>query len=174
MPDIATQNRWARSADAFVETIGVNTNLMKQESWGYKGNAYSNFGAVQDALDYLGIKNVRDYFAFDYTMDEIQRLGDQGIRFNALLASGPRVDHDAEIRHIRENADIIRYVEGPNEVDYHDIFFNGLTGYSATRSMRSWAKWALDSDWRTDEIPLLNATLGNPGANLGKLGGMGG
>ena len=71
------------SAANFIGSIGVNTHL------DYSGS-YANLAAVEAALTYLGIKNVRNSFSAptDVTLFEHVAAA-TGVKFDAYLNTGP-------------------------------------------------------------------------------------
>src|SRR4051794_38790114 len=73
----------AAAATSFVQKLGINTHVVF--SW----SAYDNLVAVQDALNYLGIKNVRD--SIDNPADPAKFLAlsqNLGIKFDFFIAPG--------------------------------------------------------------------------------------
>jgi hypothetical protein len=68
----------ARSSDAFVSSIGVNTHVI------YDDTAYGNFPLVRDRLKELGVRNIRDGLCGSCAW--------QHDRLNALAADGVKAD----------------------------------------------------------------------------------
>lgn len=64
-------------------------------------------------------------------MNRVDKLGALGVRFDALMGTGPGVVYSSEIANINARASIIDAVEGPNEVDNWPAIFNGQTGVAA-------------------------------------------
>jgi hypothetical protein len=102
----------AQSADAFVDSAGVNVHLH------YTNTAYANFAAVENALKGLGVRHIRDGL-IDTTWtpyyDRLNELGRLGIKSDlvtsanqsaALLAAYPRRVPDS-----------LEAYEAPNEYD---------------------------------------------------------
>ena len=73
----------ARSADAFVDSVGVNIHLH------YADTSYSNFARVQQALQNLGIRHVRDGLIdtrWKEYYDRHNQLGRMGIKGTFITA----------------------------------------------------------------------------------------
>lgn len=157
---------------SFINSLGVQVHLGYNATVGDTTNAYNNIGAVQNALGYLGISNVRDSLGYDYYLPQVERLGAAGVKFDIYLGTGDDLDHAAEVQRIASHAGMIRYVEGPNEVDIWPAKFGGQTGYDAARAEMASVYHDLNADPRTANIPILPPTIGNPVENAGKLGDM--
>lgn len=165
------------STASFLNSIGINTHLTYLESSGDGSYNVSKNGIpnVQTDLLYLGITHVRDGFGYDYNMDRIDKLGALGIRFDALMGTGPGVVYSWEIANINARASIIDAVEGPNEVDHWPAIFNGQTGNAAAAAEQK----ALFSDIHGSSAlngpghttPVYNLTVANP-ASLAALGSL--
>jgi len=71
----------ARSADAFVDSIGVNTH------WGYSDTPYgSKYSTVKQQLINLGIRHIRDSGSSDDTIAKMKELAAKGIKTNYILS----------------------------------------------------------------------------------------
>ncbi|RYJ01549.1 MAG: hypothetical protein EON47_10405, partial [Acetobacteraceae bacterium] len=154
------------SAANFVDSIGVNIHLGYNSFVGMADDAYNRFDLVKSALGYLGLLHVRDTFAYDYYMPEVEALAAMNIRFDVYMGTGTHVDYAGEISRIKAHAASIESVEGPNEVDNWPAIFNGMTGVSAaTAEMRQ-----LYNDIHNSSVlngngkttPVLNFTLARP------------
>jgi hypothetical protein len=113
-PVLAPQD--ARSAAAFVDSIGVNVHLS------YGSTAYNNFPAVRDALVGLGIHHVRDgaCAGCKWLFSRYLALGALGIKATMIIGSpknitGTLADNLASIGTSLRSA--VDAVEGPNEYD---------------------------------------------------------
>lgn len=108
----------ARSADAVVESIGVNTHLH------YDDTSYADFDAVERALLDLGIRHIRDYPVPD-SVPEFQRLARHGISLTAIMGTAaPRqwMPHSTAAL-LGATAEIgagVAALEGANEWDISD------------------------------------------------------
>lgn len=143
----------ARSASAFVDSVGVNTHLS------YFDTAYSNYTLVKEKLGALRVRHVRDgalltndqrYNQIVY--DRYKGLAELGIAFDLIV--DPRAPNlrsvDAwKIRRIAEMAGpALGSFEGPNEYDtsgdgdwvtvlrsYQQSLFEAVKGNASTRSI---------------------------------------
>lgn len=111
----SAQRGWAetaKSADAFVDSVGVNIHLH------YTDTAYGNFTSVEQALKALGVRHVRDGLIDSREMsyydrhNELGRAGIKGLFITSegqtaqLLSDYPRRMHDS-----------FEAYEAPNEFD---------------------------------------------------------
>ena len=101
----------AQSVSAFVGSLGVNTHM--DFSW----TSYSDLAAVQNALAYLGVTNVRDSIDNPADLAEFAALNqDLGVTFDFFIAPGS-VGMAWQLQQIESDPAIVRFVEGPNESD---------------------------------------------------------
>jgi hypothetical protein len=75
--------RQARTANGFVESIGINTHL------GYDDTAYNNFSDVQAKLRYLVIRHFRDGIVYEdfkhYVIERYRALRNDGFRLTGVV-----------------------------------------------------------------------------------------
>src|SRR5579883_750926 len=70
----------AMSAEAFVQSIGVNTHL------DFGGNGYGNVGGTEAAINYLGISNLRDSPSNEGDLSLWQQVSQAtGAKFDAFI-----------------------------------------------------------------------------------------
>jgi hypothetical protein len=102
----------AKSADAFVNSVGVNTHLH------YTNTPYGNFAAVKTALTNLGIRHIRDGLT-DTTLtayyDHLNELGKLGVK-STLVTSGTESGSVLAQYPLRV-PDSFEAYEAPNEFD---------------------------------------------------------
>jgi hypothetical protein len=102
----------AGSADAFVDSVGVNVHLH------YTDTSYVNFSGVQNALQALGIRHIRDGL-IDTTWtpyyDRLNQLGQSGIK--ATLITSPNESAALLAAYPGRVANSFEAYEGPNEYD---------------------------------------------------------
>ena len=100
----------ATSADAFVDSIGVNIHLH------YNDTIYGDFAKVKRALAEVGVRHVRDGLV-DSTwqpyFDRVNELAAAGIRFTFI--TGLKLDRLVPVAEKMKGA--IEAFEGPNEVN---------------------------------------------------------
>ncbi|MBJ7329120.1 MAG: hypothetical protein JHC95_04425 [Solirubrobacteraceae bacterium] len=111
-----------RPADRFADTVGVNTHVMHHDT------AYKDLDRTIQALQWLGVRHVRDGISAPapprgawYRADQRRRfaaLGKAGIRLN-LITGGADVDGDTQRERLRLVRQLpwVTAVEGPNEWD---------------------------------------------------------
>jgi len=113
-PSGYTQPQPARSADSFVDSIGINTHLYYDDSVYYKN--YSDI--IKPELQALGVRHIRDSAVLNYNgyLDRIKELGSLGIHTH--LNTDPRgttTNQALEVVQILGSA--VESIEGPNEYD---------------------------------------------------------
>ena len=123
---IAPQAVPATATSSFVQSLGVNTHI--DFSW----SAYDDLAAVQNALSFLGIQNVRDAVDNPADLAKFTALNQTlGVRFDFFIAPGD-VGMPWQLQQIESVPAIVRFVEGPNESDNWPQSYNGLTDFAAT------------------------------------------
>lgn len=144
-------------ASALVSSLGVNVHL------NFSGTAYQNVGAVQTAMDYLGLKSMRDMGAQTNTTP-YATLADKGFKFD-FFAPGAQYQLDIGTLTQRLHAfatahpGSITSLEGPNEVNNWPISYNGLTGLSAAKAYQQAFFNAANADAALKSIPMINLSL---------------
>ena len=130
----------AVSASSFVASIGINTAM------GATWSSYGNLAAVEAALSYLGVTNVRDTFQTPNDVYTFQQLNSQlGIVFDFHLdASSNGIAW--QISEITANPGLVKIVEGPNETDSSPTAYDGLTGLAATEAEQTALYDAVEGD----------------------------
>src|SRR5579859_7708114 len=105
----------AISAENFIDSIGVNTHI--------DFSSYSNLGAVESAINYLGVKNLRD------SANASKDLGSSGLwqqvanatgaKFDAFATEGSVAKMEASFNNAVTLAKqgILNFLEGGNEED---------------------------------------------------------
>ncbi|UPG72146.1 hypothetical protein MVG78_16720 [Roseomonas gilardii subsp. gilardii] len=117
-------------AEDFIESIGVNIHT------GYLDTPYGDVSSILASLEYLGIDNVRDTTSWPETQeDRLATLGEAGIKLD-LVTGVQGDDYDSQFAMVEALAAYVRSVEGPNEVNYWTVTYNGETGISAAQAMQ--------------------------------------
>ncbi|OLP60301.1 hypothetical protein BJF93_15190 [Xaviernesmea oryzae] len=155
----------AVQASAFTSSIGVNTHL----SW--QNTAYADSKLVGKALDYIGIKNVRDIVA-PWSQEAMKTLAATGTKFDICIGANLALDSQKSL--IQSMQDSIRYVEGPNEVDNWPVHYQGETGFKAARDLMADIRAWIDSDQFKESPALLQLTFGKAESwkSFGELAGV--
>lgn len=155
----------ARSADDFVNSIGINLHLS------YFQTAYGTGWAtiIKPKLLALGVRHVRDAGAVvpdDRWMETVygrmNELAAQGLRFN-LLVRLPRANEDGTVpafaRLLHYALPAVESFEGLNE---HDLS-RRPDWVSEVRSCQQELYTAVKGDSRTRDMPVYGPSMGRPG-----------
>ena len=112
----------ADSADAFVDSTGVNVHL------NFTDTPYGNFNAVETAIKNLGVRHIRDGLvdtAWTPYYDRLNELGRDGVK--ATLITSPSQTAALLTAYPSRVADSFEAYEAPNEYDQ-----SGDANWSAT------------------------------------------
>ncbi len=118
---VAAEPERAKSADAFIDMMGVNGHL------NFEGSVYMNHFAdrILPRAKELGIRHWRDALnPSDTVMNRQFLLGQMGILFNLSVSVLDTGDMMATVKRVLP---VLDAVEGPNELDHG--FRNGLPAY---------------------------------------------
>ena len=115
-PDVDPEPVAARPTLAFVESIGVNIHMT------YTNTPYIDHDRVLETLQETGIRHVRDALVPGREVEQstfLARLAEQD-GCAQLILGGDTVDDDGlaqSLQLVRQQADVVSGVEGPNEMD---------------------------------------------------------
>ena len=103
----------ASRAEDFINSIGINTHL------DFAVTAYNNVTVVESALNYLGVKQVRDAMQFPTSPALFAQVAAAtGIKYDLFLAPGAEADLPAALQSLKQlPASDIETLEGRNEAD---------------------------------------------------------
>lgn len=140
--------REARPADAFVDSIGVNTHLH------YLDTNYAQFDeTVRPRLRELGTRHIRDGVV---AREKIRALGQDGIWLMPLAGSD-------EWKSLGDLAPLLSGLEGPNETDLFAFTYKGAAFPEGTRAfMKDFHAFA-KSDPALKTLTVLAPSTGRPG-----------
>ncbi|HEX3133752.1 MAG TPA: hypothetical protein VHX44_09255 [Planctomycetota bacterium] len=148
----------ATSADAFVDSIGVNIHTH------YQGTVYDHAVNLKAALVKLGVRHVRDGLVdstWPVYYERLNDLGRSGIK--ATLITGFAVDR--VLPTAAKVKEVIEAFEGPNEVN-----LNHWTPERASQYQKDlWATVRADATWNAVPVVSLSVTDYAYGAKLGDL-----
>jgi hypothetical protein len=152
----------ARKADAFVDSIGVNTHY-GNATYG-AANAYGN-PALDAKLFALGVRHIRDHTWNDTGLTRVDGLYSQfGTR--ATLILGETTRSPATLVDILKQHPAYEAIEGLNEPDFTVRTYNGFTDvpsshqYPATRAFQNDLYNAVNADAQTKDLPVLSPAMG--------------
>jgi hypothetical protein len=163
-PATAAEHRHqARSANDFVESIGVNTHV------NYDDTSYGDYEALmKPSLLYLGVRHIRDGLADDdFMLEPYRDLHELGIQLTGIV---PYVTDSmpALVETIRWQRDVLEAVEGPNETDIFTQFVYRGKGFpDGTIAFMKDFHSAIKGDPQLDHLPILQTTLAFPGGEAG-------
>lgn len=155
---LTAANVQATSADAFVDTIGVNIHTH------YQGTVYDHPSNLKAALVKLGVRHVRDGLVDSTWPVYYERLNDfakAGIKAT-LITGGPL---ERVLPTAAKLKDSIEAFEGPNEVNLN----NWTTERAAQYQKDLWRTVRADAEWNAVPIVSLSVTDYDYGARLGDL-----
>src|SRR5579864_4245201 len=145
----STQNAQtsAIAASRFLNSLGINIHT------NYTNTIYANTSLVANDLAYLGFNHVRDALN--------QNLAALGYKFDIVQPGLPSAEHLAKIDWYAKNfAGSIFSIEGPNEVGYAPIPFNGGTGAANEAALQQALYNMIHSDPNLAGVHVVNLTLG--------------
>ena len=143
----------ARSADAFVEFIGVNTHL------GYSDTTYRDFeGIIKPRLLELGVRHIRDGTFSESVLQKYLELGRHGIRVLFITDSRRAVERAQRLR------PALLAIEGMNEPDTKP----GWVPRLREEQQRLYA--AVKGNPATADLPVVVSSLANIRNSPGELG----
>ncbi len=158
----------ARSADSFIDSIGVAVHLT------YLDTAYEQYeGVIEPRLKELGIRHIRgDSPSVDDKLAQAKfnDLGKIGIK--STLIMDPRwVKSGSEVVQLTKSViDAIEGLEGPNEWDGQpDAYYQGENFPEGVRNYQAEMYAALKADPDTAHIPVLSPSISFP-QNAARLG----
>jgi hypothetical protein len=146
----------AIAASQFLDSLGVNVHTT------YSNTVYADTSLVESDLAYLGTNNVRDGInaigAYNSVGEEA--LAAAGYKFDFVMET-PTASNMAALDWYAENyPGSVVSVEGPNEVGYAPITFDGGAAASNEVELQQAIYNAVHSDPNLDGINVVNLTLG--------------
>lgn len=163
----------AKSANAFVDSIGVNTHIR------YYDTAYGNYALVKQSLLDLGIHHIRDGGSDPTWAQRINELGSLGIKSTLVIdpniGIGPNASYDIKspgytVTNFIKNV-VPTGVEAVEILNEFDLFYN-LFGYTVSSQPVTGNGWisylrdftrdvytALKADPTTATIPIIGPSF---------------
>jgi IPT/TIG domain/Putative Ig domain len=145
----------AQSADAFVDSVGVNVHLS------YTDTSYANFAGVQQALQRLGVRHIRDGLidtAWTSYYDRLNQLGRAGIK--STLITSPQESAALLAAYPGRVADSFEAYEAPNEYD-----LSGDPNWATTlNNFMKLLHSAVQSNVNSSHFPIVGPSLTQAGS----------
>lgn len=156
----------AAPADAFTDSVGVNTHVM------YSKSAYWNLEEMRTALRYLGVRHIRDGVRWYTSPSYAWYREEQAKRYTSLARSGFGLNllmpwPSGEVGTTREALDVIAglpgvvSVEAANEWDLQGPF---ETWPEEIRAQTRETRAAMKADPKLKRIPFIAPSFGRAGA----------
>lgn len=155
----------AKSADAFVNSIGVNVHLTY--------DSYKNKGLIKSKLQELGVRHIRDgAYQEPEFFEQLKDLSKVGIKTILIFSGNPP---EEVVSTAKKLLGTIEAVEGPNESDleFFNFSYKGQKFPEATRNYQKEINAAIKADPATKNLPVVLPSMGW-GENAQKLGYVGG
>ncbi|HEY5913828.1 MAG TPA: hypothetical protein VJA21_24835 [Verrucomicrobiae bacterium] len=154
LSSVAADAESARSADAFVDFVGVNTHV------GYSDTTYGDYdGILKPRLLELGVRHIRDGTFNNDVLRKYLDLGNHGIRLLLITDSKRAVDK------ARSLGSMLFAIEGVNEPDARKGDWILRTQEEQRRLYAT-----LKGDASTKDLPVVVSSLANLRDSPGKLG----
>lgn len=154
----------AKSADSFVDSIGVNVHLTY--------NAYKNDGLIKSKLQELGVRHIRDGAYQDQGfLNQLKDLSKVGIKTTLIFSGNPP---EEVLSTAKKLSGTIEAVEGANESDL-EVFqfaYKGEKFPEGTRIYQKELNAAIKSNSATKHLQVVLPSMGW-GENAQKLGYVG-
>jgi hypothetical protein len=161
-----TAGSQARSADTFVDSVGVATHL------NYSDTDYNDFDDVREKLLTLGVRHVRDGIEYEpdgapatpsEVTERFRELSSLGIGLTGIVPYEV-ADMASLIEQIKEQQDVLEAVEGPNETDIFEQFnYEGMKFPEGTIAFMKDFHESLEGDSELADLPVVQTTLAFPG-----------
>jgi hypothetical protein len=154
----------ARSADGFVDSIGVNTHFGNAIYVG--SNAYAD-RRIDAQLAALGVRHIRDHSWNDTALSIVDRLySKHGIRTTLVIGETSR--SPADLVNLLKAHPGFEAIEGLNEPDLNPRSYNGFTDnragndFAATRAFQNELYRLVKADPKTRGLIVLSPAMARP------------
>ncbi|MCG8365391.1 MAG: hypothetical protein MJA27_18935, partial [Pseudanabaenales cyanobacterium] len=157
-------DRWptetqAVQADRFIDSIGVAVHL------NYYDTSYGDFDRVKNALDFLGVRHIRDGLNNNQKyLNRVEELNQQGIKLTAVVPYQTKSVADILTR-VKAAGDAVEAIEGPNETDIFDFSYQGQKSFQGAQAIMHDLYKALQTDPvlgdNGRDIPLIQTSVGH-------------
>lgn len=153
MPSVRAAEEKARSADSFVDSIGVNTHLFYQSSVYYQ--RYDDL--IEPKLLKLGVRHIRDGGTTGVSayIDRLKKLAAKGIRSTLVFDPNLNKPQDAVPMIKQLGGNVVEAVQGPNEPELN----LGSDWVSETRNYQQQLYQAIKGDGATSGIAVYGPAI---------------
>jgi len=155
LPTASAHAETAYSADAFVDSIGVNTHVI------YGDTSYGDFPLVRDRLKELGVRHIRDGVCGQcpWSWWMLRQLGQNGLKLNAIAGrpDGQGGTLDQNLAAIKGLGPMVDALEGANEWDSFSGRAADWVTVDRAWQQRLWQEVQADPDLRS--IPVIGPSL---------------
>ncbi|NDJ16018.1 hypothetical protein [Myxacorys almedinensis] len=163
---IAPRAENAKSAYAFVDSIGVATHLR------YLDTTYGRYGnLVEPRLRELGIRHIRDGGNNSDFFAKLNRLARFGIRSTLVFDPRDKLTPDNAVSVLKKVLPSVVAIEGPNEWDIHNLTYKGKGFPAGVRTYQTELYQAVKRDPTTAKIAVLTPSIAHP-ENAAKVGSL--
>lgn len=157
----------AKSADAFVDSIGVNVHLTY--------DAYKDKGLIRSKLEELGVRHIRDgAYQEQEFLNQLKELSKVGIKTTLIFSGNPP---EEVLSTAKKLFGTIEAVEGANESDLEVLQFSykGQKFPEGTRTYQKEINAAIKGDSATKHLPVVLPSMGwrENAQKLGYVGNLG-
>lgn len=165
-PSSGGSGEQARSADSFVDSIGVAGHLH------YRDTAYGKYQEiVKPRLEELGVRHFRTGGRGDDFLEKVNDLAKSGIK--STLVADPRdgnLPSNFVDNVLKKVPNAVEAVEGPNELDVHpEVKYKGKSFPEGLRNYQNDLFKEINSDPATKDIDVLSPSIAHR-INSPKLG----
>ena len=166
-PSESLQAEQARSADAFIDSMGVAVHL------DYGDTAYRKYNKIiKPKLKELGIRHIRGSVKLDdtKTLAKFNDLATIGIKSTIVMNPRKLSSPKQAVKIAKALNGSIEAVEGANEWDLHPKFqYQGQSFPEGVRAFQTGLYSAIKGNAATAHLDVLSPSMGHPG-NASKLG----
>ena len=152
----------ATSAQTMIDSLGVVTHL------DYRDTPYGSLRKVKEALDYLGLPNLRDMVPRSYRTP-YETLAELGYKFDFVVRREAADELPETIRELElfqnRHPGSVASIEGLNEANNWPAKYQGLTGFPAAVALQRDLYAATKASKELRDVPVYAMTLGGAGEN---------
>jgi hypothetical protein len=154
---VKTQLKPARSAESFVDSIGVVVHL------NYTDTPYGKFDEIiKPKLQELGIRHIRDGLTLEdlNTNKKFKDLGNIGIKSTLVMDPRDNNTPSRAVNVVKSILDFVDAVEGPNEWDISpQLQYKGQNFPEGIRKFQAELYSAIKSDSATSHLPVVSPSM---------------